>query len=203
MLFVVSWEDVFGLLKCHNCQVITCLPLFSVKSQLFCNTQPKSQIRSLSIFPSPNPMGLHHSHSLVPPRTHNVDFCLELHLSYLVLLKCPCHSPDLLMSLCGFELGAIPPSHPAAQDYIYSVLRNAYYCKLSCCLLQSQTRLVHICILCPQCFSRTLNFLFPCRAMTRRRQYGEVANLLQGVMNVLEHFHKYMGIPQIRQLSER
>ncbi|KAK7803799.1 VPS53, partial [Cervus elaphus hippelaphus] len=39
-------------------------------------------------------------------------------------------------------------------------------------------------------------------AMTRRRQYGEVANLLQGVMNVLEHFHKYMGIPQIRQLSE-
>ncbi|XP_027481319.1 vacuolar protein sorting-associated protein 53 homolog isoform X1 [Zalophus californianus] len=40
-------------------------------------------------------------------------------------------------------------------------------------------------------------------AMTRRRQYGEVANLLQGVMNVLEHFYKYMGIPQIRQLSER
>ncbi|KAM5309597.1 vacuolar protein sorting-associated protein 53 homolog [Glossophaga mutica] len=40
-------------------------------------------------------------------------------------------------------------------------------------------------------------------AMTRRRQYGEVANLLQGVMNVLEHFHKYLGIPQIRQLSER
>ncbi|XP_054989660.1 vacuolar protein sorting-associated protein 53 homolog [Sorex araneus] len=40
-------------------------------------------------------------------------------------------------------------------------------------------------------------------AMTRRRQYGEVANLLEGVMNVLEHFHKYMGIPQIRQLSER
>ncbi|XP_077578879.1 vacuolar protein sorting-associated protein 53 homolog isoform X2 [Stigmatopora nigra] len=40
-------------------------------------------------------------------------------------------------------------------------------------------------------------------AMTRRRQYGEVANLLQGVVNVLEHFHKYMGIPQIRQLSER
>ncbi|KAG2459520.1 VPS53 protein, partial [Polypterus senegalus] len=40
-------------------------------------------------------------------------------------------------------------------------------------------------------------------AMTRRRQYGEVANLLQGVVNVLEHFQKYMGIPQIRQLSER
>uniref|UniRef100_A0A8B9J9T3 Vacuolar protein sorting-associated protein 53 homolog n=1 Tax=Astyanax mexicanus TaxID=7994 RepID=A0A8B9J9T3_ASTMX len=40
-------------------------------------------------------------------------------------------------------------------------------------------------------------------AMTRKRQYGEVANLLQGVVNVLEHFQKYMGIPQIRQLSER
>uniref|UniRef100_A0A4W5Q0D7 Vacuolar protein sorting-associated protein 53 homolog n=1 Tax=Hucho hucho TaxID=62062 RepID=A0A4W5Q0D7_9TELE len=40
-------------------------------------------------------------------------------------------------------------------------------------------------------------------AMTRKRQYGEVANLLQGVVNVLEHFHKYMGIPQIRHLSER
>ncbi|KAG8122599.1 hypothetical protein E2320_018085 [Naja naja] len=34
-------------------------------------------------------------------------------------------------------------------------------------------------------------------AMTRRRQYGELANLLQGVVNVLEHFNKYMGIPQI------
>ncbi|XP_056297426.1 vacuolar protein sorting-associated protein 53 homolog isoform X1 [Pseudoliparis swirei] len=40
-------------------------------------------------------------------------------------------------------------------------------------------------------------------AMTRKRQYGEVANLLQGVVNVLEHFHKFMSIPQIRQLSER
>uniref|UniRef100_A0A8C5H8D2 Vacuolar protein sorting-associated protein 53 homolog n=1 Tax=Gouania willdenowi TaxID=441366 RepID=A0A8C5H8D2_GOUWI len=40
-------------------------------------------------------------------------------------------------------------------------------------------------------------------AMTRKRQYGEVANLLQGVVNVLEHFYKYMGITQIRQLSER
>uniref|UniRef100_A0A673GLB0 Vacuolar protein sorting-associated protein 53 homolog n=1 Tax=Sinocyclocheilus rhinocerous TaxID=307959 RepID=A0A673GLB0_9TELE len=29
-------------------------------------------------------------------------------------------------------------------------------------------------------------------AMTRKRQYGEVANLLQGVVNVLEHFQKYM-----------
>uniref|UniRef100_A0A8B9TPF7 Vacuolar protein sorting-associated protein 53 homolog n=1 Tax=Anas platyrhynchos TaxID=8839 RepID=A0A8B9TPF7_ANAPL len=51
------------------------------------------------------------------------------------------------------------------------------------------------------CFVKSFNFLY--RAMTRRRQYGEVANLLQGVVNVLEHFNKYMGIPQIRQLSER
>ncbi|XP_071493403.1 vacuolar protein sorting-associated protein 53 homolog [Diadema antillarum] len=39
--------------------------------------------------------------------------------------------------------------------------------------------------------------------MTRRRQYGEVANLLQGVVNVLEHFQKYMSIPQIRQLADK
>ena len=39
--------------------------------------------------------------------------------------------------------------------------------------------------------------------MTRKRQYGEVANLLQGVLNVLEHFDKYMEIPQIKQLSDR
>ncbi|PIK58739.1 putative vacuolar protein sorting-associated protein 53-like [Apostichopus japonicus] len=40
-------------------------------------------------------------------------------------------------------------------------------------------------------------------SLTRRRQYGEVANLLQGVVNVLEHFQKYMSIPQIRQLADK
>ncbi|CAL1538897.1 unnamed protein product [Lymnaea stagnalis] len=40
-------------------------------------------------------------------------------------------------------------------------------------------------------------------ALTRVRQYGEVANLLQGVLNVLEHFEKYMEIPQIKQLADR
>ncbi|XP_041457131.1 vacuolar protein sorting-associated protein 53 homolog isoform X1 [Lytechinus variegatus] len=40
-------------------------------------------------------------------------------------------------------------------------------------------------------------------SMTRRRQYGEVANLLQGVVNVMEHFQKYMSIPQIRQLADK
>ena len=39
--------------------------------------------------------------------------------------------------------------------------------------------------------------------LTRRRQYGEAANLLEGVINVLEHFNKYMAIPQIRQLADR
>ncbi|KAK3586403.1 hypothetical protein CHS0354_013107 [Potamilus streckersoni] len=39
--------------------------------------------------------------------------------------------------------------------------------------------------------------------LTRRRQYGEVANLLQGVLNVLEHFQKYMSIPQIKELADR
>ncbi|BFZ18354.1 hypothetical protein BsWGS_21393 [Bradybaena similaris] len=40
-------------------------------------------------------------------------------------------------------------------------------------------------------------------ALTRKRQYGEVANLLQGVLNVLEHFEKYTEIPQIKQLADR
>ncbi|CAG5135782.1 unnamed protein product, partial [Candidula unifasciata] len=40
-------------------------------------------------------------------------------------------------------------------------------------------------------------------ALTRKRQYGEVSNLLQGVLNVLEHFEKYMEIPQIKQLADR
>ena len=41
------------------------------------------------------------------------------------------------------------------------------------------------------------------RALTKRRQYGEVANLLEGILRVLEHFDKYMAIPQIRQLADR
>ncbi|CAB3985678.1 vacuolar sorting-associated 53 homolog isoform X1 [Paramuricea clavata] len=39
--------------------------------------------------------------------------------------------------------------------------------------------------------------------LTRKRQYKEVANLLQGVLNVLEHFKKYFGIPQISELADR
>lgn len=39
--------------------------------------------------------------------------------------------------------------------------------------------------------------------LTRKRHYGEVANLLQGVVNVLEHFKKYFGITQIRQLADK
>ncbi|XP_061198063.1 vacuolar protein sorting-associated protein 53 homolog [Saccostrea echinata] len=39
--------------------------------------------------------------------------------------------------------------------------------------------------------------------LAKKRQYGDVANLLQGVQNVLEHFQKYMEIPQIKQLADR
>ncbi|CAM1308632.1 VPS53 (predicted), partial [Pycnogonum litorale] len=39
--------------------------------------------------------------------------------------------------------------------------------------------------------------------LMKKRQYGEIANLLAVVMNVLEHFEKYMTIPQIRHLSDR
>ena len=41
------------------------------------------------------------------------------------------------------------------------------------------------------------------RELSRNRKYGEVANLLQGVLNVLDHFKKYMEIPQIKQLADR
>lgn len=37
----------------------------------------------------------------------------------------------------------------------------------------------------------------------KKRQYGEIANLLQGVTNVLDHFQKYMGIPQIARLADK
>lgn len=40
------------------------------------------------------------------------------------------------------------------------------------------------------------------KKLTRKRQYGEVANLLQGVVNVLDHFQPYMAIPQICKLAD-
>lgn len=48
-----------------------------------------------------------------------------------------------------------------------------------------------------------LSFMFFGRVLVKRRQYGEIANLLQGVTNVLEHFQKYMTIPQIAQLADK
>lgn len=36
----------------------------------------------------------------------------------------------------------------------------------------------------------------------KRRQYGETHQLLQGVVNVVDHFKKYHAIPQIRQLAD-
>eukprot|EP00111_Clytia_hemisphaerica_P017186 TCONS_00050876-protein len=41
------------------------------------------------------------------------------------------------------------------------------------------------------------------QVLSRNRKYGEVANLLQGVLNVLDHFKKYMSIPQIKQLADK
>ncbi|XP_074640960.1 vacuolar protein sorting-associated protein 53 homolog [Tubulanus polymorphus] len=41
------------------------------------------------------------------------------------------------------------------------------------------------------------------QALTRRRQYGEIAPLLEGVLNVLDQFQKYMGIPQIKELADK
>ncbi|KAK4293498.1 hypothetical protein Pmani_033807 [Petrolisthes manimaculis] len=39
------------------------------------------------------------------------------------------------------------------------------------------------------------------QALKVRREYGEIATLLQGVMNVLEHLQRYRHIPQVAQLA--
>ena len=63
------------------------------------------------------------------------------------------------------------------------------YCKVHVTLLSWKKKFIVV-------------FLYP-RTLTRKRQYGEVANLLQGVVNVLEHFKKYFGIAQIRELADK
>lgn len=39
--------------------------------------------------------------------------------------------------------------------------------------------------------------------LVKKRQYKDIANLLQGVTNVLDHFQKYMSIPQIARLADK
>ncbi|CAG0892895.1 unnamed protein product [Darwinula stevensoni] len=39
--------------------------------------------------------------------------------------------------------------------------------------------------------------------LTEKHQYREISTLLQGVVNVLEHFKPFMDIPQVRQLAEQ
>ena len=41
------------------------------------------------------------------------------------------------------------------------------------------------------------------RSLICRRQYGEIAMLLEGVMKVLEHFDRYLDIPQIKELADQ
>uniref|UniRef100_T1J5E2 Vacuolar protein sorting-associated protein 53 homolog n=1 Tax=Strigamia maritima TaxID=126957 RepID=T1J5E2_STRMM len=41
------------------------------------------------------------------------------------------------------------------------------------------------------------------QSLIHQRQYGEIAYLLQGIMIVLDHFNKYLEIPQIRQLADK
>lgn len=53
------------------------------------------------------------------------------------------------------------------------------------------------------CYNVLLDHCARCRALTRKRQYGEVANLLEGVVNVLDQFQKYKAIPQIGQLTDK
>ena len=48
-----------------------------------------------------------------------------------------------------------------------------------------------------------VDVIFCDRSLMRRRQYGEIANLLEGVINVLEQFQKYKTIPQIGEISDK
>lgn len=41
------------------------------------------------------------------------------------------------------------------------------------------------------------------QALKARREYGEIATLLQGVMNVLEHLNRYKHIPQVADLAHQ
>lgn len=43
--------------------------------------------------------------------------------------------------------------------------------------------------------------LFFCRSLCQKRQYSEIASLLQGVNRVMEHFTPYLDIPQVKQLA--
>nr|SVE77481.1 EOG090X02G1 [Daphnia lumholtzi]SVE78111.1 EOG090X02G1 [Daphnia lumholtzi] len=43
--------------------------------------------------------------------------------------------------------------------------------------------------------------LISCRSLCQKRQYSEIASLLQGVNRVMEHFTPYLDIPQVKQLA--
>lgn len=47
-------------------------------------------------------------------------------------------------------------------------------------------------------------FSFDCsRVLTQKKQYGEIILPLQAVMEVMQHFHNYMDIPQVKMLSDQ
>ncbi|XP_046604385.1 vacuolar protein sorting-associated protein 53 homolog isoform X1 [Neodiprion virginianus] len=41
------------------------------------------------------------------------------------------------------------------------------------------------------------------KALTQKKQYGEIVMPLQAIMEVMQHFSNYMDIPQIKQLSDQ
>lgn len=43
--------------------------------------------------------------------------------------------------------------------------------------------------------------LFYLRSLCQKRQYSEIATLLQGVSRVMEHFTPYLEIPQVKELA--
>ncbi len=38
--------------------------------------------------------------------------------------------------------------------------------------------------------------------LVNQRHYSEIANLLPGILNVLEHFEKYMTVQQVKELAD-
>ena len=41
------------------------------------------------------------------------------------------------------------------------------------------------------------------QGLSQKRQYGDAAMLLQGLMEVMDHFRNYTQIPQIKELSDQ
>jgi Vps53-like, N-terminal len=78
------------------------------------------------------------------------------------------------------------------------IITTSYRCRVSMFYYTKATKYIVVSFQ----FQLNINLLL-LRSLMRKRQYGEVANLLEGVVNVLEQFQKYKSIPQIGELSDK